>query len=293
MRFEMTIISREIQCLAGTEAIKIYGLKIGRLAIKKKAMYSQRPGVFSTLLSFTDHEFADWLPVWTWIIVHPEGTFLIDTGLSSEVNQTGYFKELDFISKYYFEQQMKFDISKENEIDTQLNKIGINADAISKVLLTHLHLDHTGGLKHFPNTPIYVAEKEWKTKDGSFPKLFPSNLNIQTVKLDDSFESFEECHYLTESRDLLMISTPGHTRGHVSLALIAGGKRMYLFGGDVAYSQKRLLEQTFSATINSHKSNLHSCKKILELAKKRSIVFMPSHDPNNADRLKHDQEINP
>ena len=287
----MSIISKEIVALNGIDKIKIHGLRIGKLAVKKSVLNSKKPGLLSTLLSFRDKEFGDWLPIWAWVIEHPEGTFLIDTGLSSDVNQQGYFKPLDFISRYYFEKQMIFEITREEEIDYQLKKIGIEVKSINKIVLTHLHIDHVGGLKHFPNIPILVNAKEWKTKDGAFPKLFPPNINIQPINLDRKYELFEGAHYLTKSKDLVMIPTPGHTRGHVSIALIADKKKVYLFGGDVAYTRKRLMDKTFSATINNQKENAESCDKILELAKKLNIIFLPCHDLDNVQRLENDDKI--
>lgn len=284
----MNTLSIEIPAKNGPSKIKIHGLKTGRLAIKQSALTSNKPGAISTLLSFRDKAFGEWLPVWAWVIEHPEGIFLIDTGLSSEVTQPGYFKEVDFVSRYYFEKQMRFEIKRAEELDAQLKQVGLEANQISKVILTHLHIDHVGGLKHLPNTPILVNEKEWKTKDGAFPQLFPPNLKIQTVQLDGQFEQFDNCHYLTNSKDLVMIHTPGHTRGHVSVALLGKEDQLYLFGGDVAYTQKRLEDKVFSATIKSQKENIESCEKIIELAKKRKVIFLPTHDSDNAQRLKND-----
>ncbi len=288
----MDIVSKEVVASNGVDKVKVYGLKTGKLAVKKSAHSTRRPGLLSTMISFRDSEYGDWLPVWSWLIVHPEGTFLVDTGLSSDVNQLGYFKKLDFVSKYYFEKQMKFDISRKEEIDYQLKKVGVEPELISKIILTHLHIDHVGGMKHFPNIPILVNEIEWKTKDGAFPVLFPSGMNIQPLKLESRYESLEKCHYLTESKDLIMFHTPGHTRGHTSIALISNGNRMYLFGGDVAYSADRLINKTFSATVKNYKENIVSCKKIIDLAKKMKIVFLPTHDIGNIERLENNDEIN-
>lgn len=287
----MEIISKEIVSVNGIDKVKIYGLKTGKLAIKRSALNSRRPGLIATISSFRDKEFGDWLPIWSWLIVHPEGMFLIDTGLSSDVNENGYFNKLDFISKYYFEKQMKFEILRKQEIDFQLKKIGVKAESISKIILTHLHIDHVGGIKHFPGAPVVVNEIEWKTKDGAFPELFPSNLNIQTLKLESKFGSFEKCHYLTKSKDLVMIHTPGHTRGHTSVALISDDNRIYLFGGDVAYSSSRLVNEVFSATIKNQKLNSESCKKIINLAKSVKLVFLPTHDKDSGKRLEGSEEI--
>ncbi|MEM7038257.1 MAG: MBL fold metallo-hydrolase, partial [Bacteroidota bacterium] len=181
----METISKVIQNEAGT--IKIHGIQTGKLAIKKGALTSKNPGTLSTLWSFRGKAFGEWLPVWAWVIEHPKGNFLIDTGLSTDVLQPHYFKKLDFISKYYFEKQMKFEIEEKAEIHQQLKQIGIGVEAIDQIILTHLHIDHTGGLKHFSGVEVLVNEREWKTMDGSFPKLFPSNLNLKKVRLADEF----------------------------------------------------------------------------------------------------------
>ena len=285
----MNIISKEVETQNGT--IKIHGIQTGKLAIKKSALSSKHPGIWSTLLSFRDKKFGAWLPIWSWVIEHPEGIYLIDTGLSTEVHQPNYFKNLDIVSRYYFEKQMKFQISKEEEINRQLKKIGIAADSISKIVLTHLHIDHTGGLKYFPNTPIVVNEREWQTKDGSFPALFPPDIKIDKIKLVDKFENFGHSSFLTVAKDLVMVATPGHTRGHTSVILKVDENKLIIFGGDVAYSQERLIKTVFSATVQSYKESVESCVRILDLAKKKSVIFLPSHDYENEERLMNDIEI--
>jgi len=281
----MDTVSREITSQNGVDKIRIVGLRAGRLAIKKSAMNSKRPGLLSTLSTFRDKQFSAWFPVWAWVIVHPEGTFLIDTGLSSEVNQADYFNVIDPISKYYLTKQMKFEINREEELDYLLRKMGIETNEIDKVILTHLHIDHTGGLRHLSNIPILVNAKEWKTKDGAFTKLFPPNINIKTLSLNNHFETFENCQYVTKCKDLVMIHTPGHTRGHTSIALIGHKNEIYLFGGDVAYTKKRLFDKVFSSTIKNHADNIESCEKIIALSKQSKLVFLPTHDPDNKERL--------
>jgi len=279
----MGIITKAFETKKGL--IKIHGIKTGKLAIKKSALSSKKPGLVSTVWSFRDRKFGEWLPIWSWLIEHPEGLFLIDTGLSAEVNQPNYFKKLDFISKYYFEKQMLFEIKEEEEIHNQLNKIGIPIQSIDKIILTHLHIDHTGGLKHFKDIPIIVNQREWETMDGSFPKLFPQNLNLKKVILGSSFEKFECAHYLTKRKDLIMVETQGHTRGHCSIILKINEHQIIFIAGDVAYNEKKLKDKVFSATVKNYKKNITSCNQIINLAMKVNTIFLPSHDFENGERL--------
>jgi len=213
-----------------------------------------------------------------------EGVFLIDTGLSSEVNQKNYFRKVDFVSRYYFEKQMKFDITQADEIDQQLTKVQLNSKAISKVILTHLHIDHVGGLPHFTNIPVLVNEREWQSKDGAFPVLFPSTFNPEIIRLSERFQTFDKAYYITKAQDVLMVETAGHTTGHTSV-LLKTNKGMLFFAGDLAYTQERFQQQKFSATTKSLQQSLLTCEKVKEMAKKEKVIFLPSHDTQNGERL--------
>lgn len=285
----MEIITKIFESEKGV--IKVHGIRTGKLAIKKSALSSNNPGLLSTILSFTDKEFGEWLPIWSWLIEHSEGLFLIDTGLSIDIKQKNYFNKLDFISKFYFEKQMKFKIEEAEEINNQLNKIGIDCSSISKIILTHLHIDHTGGLKHFPKISVLVNKREWETQDGSFPQLFPKNTKFETIELENQFECFENSYFLTNKKDLVIVETQGHTRGHSSIVLKLNENKFVFFAGDVTYNVEKLIEKVFSATTKDYKKNIISCDKILNFANENSIIFLPSHDNENGKRLMNETEL--
>ena len=45
----------------------------------------------------------------------------------------------------------------EEEIGPQLKALGIGPRDVSKVALTHMHMDHDAGLAYFPNSEILAA----------------------------------------------------------------------------------------------------------------------------------------
>lgn len=265
--------------------VKIHAIPTGSLAIKKAAMNTKNPGMLKTLLTSFNREFTEWLPVWCWVIEHPEGIFLIDTGEISEVNNPDHFKPLGALMNFYFRKQMKFNIKRNDEIDQQLQQIGLTTTAIDKVVLTHLHIDHADGLKHFPDTPIVVSQLEWDTKHGVFPQLLPSWFAPEKVELNHRFDLFDKAHYITEAKDLVMVHTPGHTHGHCSVVLQTD-QGIILFAGDVVYYEQQFFDLIFSATIASYKDSVKTCQKIKQFATNNAVVFLSSHEQTPGEKLK-------
>ncbi|PPK87384.1 glyoxylase-like metal-dependent hydrolase (beta-lactamase superfamily II) [Neolewinella xylanilytica] len=276
------VFSTELRSYGNT--LRVHGLSTGTLALKDKVMNCTRPGNLRTLLSFVDKQWADFMPVWTWVIEHPEGTFLIDTGNTVTMTEPDHYRGQDFLSRHYFTKEMRFRIEREEEVDHLLEAVGLSANSVDRIVLTHLHSDHTGGLGHFPGTPVIVSDHEWETKDSAFPRLWPEATQFDPVALDGSFGPFPRARYLTEAEDLILVETPGHTRGHCSV-LLKTDDGLICFAGDLVYDQERLFKNSFSATIQNEADNRESCRRLLRLADEQPVIFLSSHDAGNAERL--------
>jgi len=237
-----------------------------------------------------DKTFTEWMPIWVMIIEHPEGIFVIDTGENADVNNPGYFKSSGMFANWFDTTQFKFKVDRQEEIGPQLNALGIPVEKIRAVVLTHLHLDHIDGLKYFPSTPIIVNKKEWDRPFGDLPKLYPSWFKPNLVELTERFDVFEHVYYLTASKDLLLIETPGHTYHHCSV-LLKTDDGIIFFAADICYSQNQLIEEKYSGTNASHKMAKDTYDTVRKLSKKHKLIFIPSHDADASRRLKELQPL--
>jgi glyoxylase-like metal-dependent hydrolase (beta-lactamase superfamily II) len=167
-------------------------------------------------------------PVFVWLIKTPEGNYLIDGGLSPNINDPDYFKGF---SKPFFEKKFDFYLYKENDLIYQLNKLGIGTN-IKSIILTHGHFDHIGYLDKLPQE-IFMTREEKKQieiygqADG-YEKNTDQLINFNRVKVVelDKYKSSAINKYL------MVVRSDEHTKGHQMILLLAGAKRI-LFTGDV------------------------------------------------------------
>lgn len=276
--------SQSITLTSNGEKIKLHLISTGAVSVKTKFRDARRSGLAALFDILLDKHFTEWMPIWVMVIEHKEGIFLIDAGEISEVLNRGYFKSSGFIANWFDTTQFKFKISREEEIDMQLNKLGIAISNVSKVILSHLHFDHVDGIKYFPSTPILVNRYEWEKPFGDLPKLYPSWFKPVLLELNKSYEVFENVFFLTEAKDILLLQTPGHTYGHCSV-LVKADEGEIFFAADICYSQEQVLKNKFPGNNTSNKRALKTYDCIRQYAQSHRIVFLPSHDPESANRL--------
>src|SRR5262245_9914797 len=148
----MEFASRSIELTTITgEPVKIHLVSTGAVRVKTKFREAKRTCLLAMINFVLDKNFTEWMPIWVMIIEHPEGIFVIDTGENANVNDPGYFKSSGIFADWFDTTQFKFKVDREEEIDRQLLVLGIPPEKVKAVVLTHLHLDHADGIRHFPH----------------------------------------------------------------------------------------------------------------------------------------------
>jgi len=274
--------------------MRIHAIQTGTVRIKTAQVEGRGHGLRRRLAIFTDTSWTEWLPTYAWAIEHPEGVIVVDAG------QGAHLRESARSLHPYVRWEVAFRIEGEQEIGPQLRSLGIGPKDVKMVILTHLHMDHDGGLAHFPDSEILVAPGELRTASGwagwmrgyvpyRWPKWFdPMPLALAA----EPFGPFARSRRLTNAGDVVAVATPGHTADHVSV-LVQDENTTVFLAGDTSYNEALMLagrvdgasadEQVARATLNAIRTFVQS----------RPTVYLPTHDPDSGARLANRRPAGP
>lgn len=171
-----------------------------------------------------------------------------------------------------------------NDILANIDGHGLNADKISHLLLTHLHADHAGGAAGvkaaIPSITVAAAEDMAPAlRQGDEEAIALTHGKRGGYYADDY--RFRPCPVALDLIDgqeivvgqisLRVITTPGHSAGHVCFVMDDGGKRYLLTGDNLFFGGKILLQPVADCSLQSH---LASIRKLDGLG---VDVFLPGH----------------
>jgi glyoxylase-like metal-dependent hydrolase (beta-lactamase superfamily II) len=141
--------------------MKIHAIQTGTVAITSAWREGVGHGRRRLLHTILDKQWTEPLPIYAFAIEHPEGVIVVDTGESAGASQPGYFTRWHPGVRAFRES-----VEPAQEIGPQLERLGISPGDVRWLVMTHLHTDHAGGLRHFPDTEILVTRTEFEFASG-------------------------------------------------------------------------------------------------------------------------------
>jgi N-acyl homoserine lactone hydrolase len=184
--------------------MNVHAIQTGCVRIKTAQVEGRGHGLPRRIAIFTDRNWTDWLPTYAWVIEHPDGVIVVDTGQGAHLLESGKSFHP------YVRWEVAPRIERDEEIVPQLRALGIGSRDVKRIVLTHLHMDHhDGGLAHFPNSEILVARGElhvasgWAGRvRGYLPNRWPSWFDPVPLDLtSEPFGPFLASKRLTTSKD--------------------------------------------------------------------------------------------
>jgi N-acyl homoserine lactone hydrolase len=227
------------------------------------------------------------VPVPFFLIQHKGKNILFDSGngLETAIDAQEHWKD---IVKVY-EPVM----SEQQFVTNQLkNILGITPEAIDFLVLSHLHLDHAGGVGIFPNATYITHKKEYEwafssdctQKSAYIMKDITKKANW--LKIDNDFS---EPYDLFNDDVIKMYLTPGHTPGHLSLFIRLQDKS-FLLTADSCYTEENLNDNVPPGLVWNEEASLKTLGLIKEFQSKNTEIIV-GHDPEAWKKFKKAPEF--
>jgi glyoxylase-like metal-dependent hydrolase (beta-lactamase superfamily II) len=187
----------------------------------------------------------------------------------------------------------------------QVRALGFAPDDVRHLIATHLDVDHAGGIPDFPAAQVHVHRAEY---DGAMrrptrmdraryvPVQWQHGPRWSTYDERDGGDTWLGVPAVRTLRgvsaDVVIVPTPGHTRGHIAVAVRQGERWLvhagdaYFFHGEMAPAPScppglKLFQRIDEV---DRQARLESQARLRTLAQRADVDIFCAHDPEELDR---------
>ncbi len=211
------------------------------------------------------------VPVPSYLIVHPKGRVIFDTGLHIEAQSDAKGRLGEAGAAF------TVDFEPGDEVESRLEACDVDASEQIRFLVnSHLHFDHSGGNAQIPNATLVVQRREWEA--GRDADQIASNyFDPRDYDLGHERMLIDGEHDLFGDGSVVCLPTFGHTPGHQYL-------RVRIDSGDVVLAAdscylRRTLEDFHLPTVRSDPEAMLDSLRFLRKLQERGARILFGHDP--------------
>jgi N-acyl homoserine lactone hydrolase len=219
------------------------------------------------------------LPVPCYLIDHPEGMALVDTGLHPGVRDDPHAR-IGWVADL-----LRLELAAGEDVGARLSALGVEPARLRFLVNTHLHFDHAGGNDLIPEqVELVVQRREWSAGHDA-AEIEANHYNPADYGQRRPVLALDGEHDLFGDGAVVCLPTPGHTPGHQSL-------RVRLDAGDLVLCADACY---FSDWMDSEETPPYGYDKEQEVASLRRLrslrdagaQIIYGHDPDQWAALPH------
>ncbi len=221
------------------------------------------------------------VPVPFFLIRHGEGDVLVDGGnpLAVARDPQAHWGALA--------NQFEVHMSEEQHCAAQLRRLDVGSNSLRYVVQTHLHIDHTGALGHFPDATVVVHGRELEAARAAESPLASGYVRadfdhpgLRWRVIDGELDLFGD-------GAIRLIETPGHSAGHMSVLLHLNQTGPVMLTADATDNRAQWEGRAHVRALFSREDAARSLERLRALAEQTKALIVFGHDPGNWSRLRH------
>jgi N-acyl homoserine lactone hydrolase len=245
---------------------------------------------------FTSRQWLSGRPINVYVVEHTDGVVLFDTGQDrASVTDPCYFP--DGPVGLIYRRLARFEVSEDETLTAGLARLGYHPSDVRKAVISHLHQDHIGGVREIPDADLLVSAAEWRSLHRPLAEargLLRIHIDVPglrwspvefTALEDPTLAPFTAGHDVFGDGSLVLLPTPGHTHGSMSMLVRRRDATPVLLAGDLTYDLNAF-EQGRTGGVGSRRQLRTTRANVLALrANNPGMQVLAAHDPATAGLL--------
>lgn len=215
------------------------------------------------------------LPISAYLLETAQGYVLIDTGFDA-----ANLADAEEVAGVYAPLPPPV-VLPEHDLLAQLRRAGVPPEDVREVVLSHLHLDHTGYLKHFRHARITVqrAELEYAQSDAA-----PASFRRRDYAGDFRWNLLSGDAEIMPG--LTALSTPGHTPGHMSFRLTLPHTGPVILTADAGDLSENFTRELLPGDLTDERAAQGSIRRLKAETERTGAKLILGHDPEFIQTVK-------
>lgn len=266
--FSALALSATAPSQAAAPDVKMYWLDCGHMTLGDKTVFSEA-GLYKGQ--------SQDIVMSCYLIKHGEDWVLWDAGLPKK-----------YLAGPVVEGTFKTRLDR--TIVDQLGDLGLRADDIDYVAVSHAHFDHSGQVNDFPKATLIIQRSELEAMAdtenatahymdaGLFSAHLAGNRRERVRVIDGDVDLFGD-------GTLKTIQTPGHTPGSMALLLKLGNAGYYVLSGDQWHFTENYRRQQVPTWNYDHHQTIGSGKKLDDVIAAHHATLVIQHEPADNQKL--------
>ena len=243
--------------------LRVHALSCGSLEFDRSLFFpADAPGVRMLI------------PVSSYLIAHPKGKLLFDTGMHCDALTDPVARLGKRIASVF-----NLRSHRGEDIVSQLAALGLRPDDIRYVVNSHFHFDHCGCNGSFPRAQFLVQRAELTAA-----RAEPKRYDMKDWDLPLEYRGIDGEHDVFGDGSAVLLPTPGHTPGHQSL-WIRAGERQFVLTGDACYTREHLEKAILPTNTYDAAQMTASMDKLRLLRDRQGATLLYGHDPEQWNAL--------
>ncbi|MDB4972423.1 MAG: metallo-beta-lactamase superfamily protein [Myxococcaceae bacterium] len=205
------------------------------------------------------------------LIRHPKGDLLWDTGIKEELASTNGGAVAPGIQVFF-----------DKPLAKQLSELGLSVSDIDFLAFSHMHFDHTGNANVFTEATWILNQRElaWATSPEALasgnvdPSTFSAYQQLATQQIDGDYDVFGD-------GSVRILRSPGHTPGHQILMLSLSRAGKVILGGDLFHTKENQREGRVPLFNTDRADTLASFDRAIRLVRAKRARFVVQHAPED------------